>query len=536
MDDPPPSSSGPDLRPLGSVFRPVILVSLALGIAGDLLLRGRDGPGLNFFLLALGLAAGVWNLSRRAGVELSREALGTVGVGLALTSALLLRASEPLRVFTILAAVVALALPALKAGAAWLRGSGVSDQLEAVGWTALSGLTGPLRLLGSLRGGTATSGPTGGGIDRGQASRHPAWAAARGLLIAIPFLIGFGALFMSADRVFADLVNRLVRFDFDLILTHLLLTGFLTWLASGYLSGFLTGTRFFDLRSALGGRPRLGIGEVGTALALVDVLFLAFVAVQLRYLFGGSSLVEVTPGLSYAEYVREGFGQLAVACALVLPSLLAADWLLESSGRRATLAFRVLGGLLLVLLLVIVASALQRVRAYQAAYGLTESRLYGALFVGWLTLLTVWFAVTVLRGRRERFAFGALASGAVFLAFLHLVNPDALIARTNLGRQTPVLPAPNGGTEGLDARYLASLSADAVPVVLEALSGLPPAQQCHLARGMLRRWGPDGSEGTDWRSWNWSIARARGLVQSEASTLAATSAGADGAACQPGRR
>ena len=129
----------------------------------------------------------------------------------------------------------------------------------------------------------------------------------------------------------------------------------------------------------------------------------------------------MTPGLTYAEYVREGFGQLALACALVLPSLLAADWLLQPRRRRDVVVFRTLGSLLLLLLVVIIASTLQRVRIYQAAYGLTESRFYGAAFLGWLTLLTVWFAASVLRGRRERFAFPALVFS--FVALLLAVIP-----------------------------------------------------------------------------------------------------------------
>jgi hypothetical protein len=258
-------------------------------------------------------------------------------------------------------------------------------------------------------------------------------------------------------------------------------TGALAWLACGYLTGFLTGTRLVRVDAAFGRRPAVGIVEIGTALALVDLLFLFFVSVQFRYLFGGSGLVEVTPGLTYAEYVREGFGHLALACALVLPSLLAADWLLQPRRRRDTLVFRTLGGLLLLFLVVIIASALQRVRVYQEAYGLTESRFYGAVFVGWLTLLTAWFAATVLRGRRERFAFPALVSGFAFVALLVAVNPDVRIARTNLERALSGPTAPNRSGAQFDAHYLASLGADAVPTLLNALSHLPSEPACVLA-------------------------------------------------------
>ncbi len=533
--------------PVGALFG----AALALGVAGDVLLRGHGGPGLNFFLLFVGLGAAVWALSRRAGLTLSREALLLLGVGVAFGAALVLRASGPLRMLAFLAGVAAFSLPALRAGAAWLRGSGVSDQIAAGVGVGANAVAGAFRLVGRAlgsgaregrtaagRGGSApgSGGPAAASGESGVSRRHPAWAALVGLLLALPFLIAFGALFMAADPIFAELVNDLVRVDFEEIVSHLFLTAVLTWLACGYLTGFLTGTRPVRLPDAFDGRPSVGIVELGIALALVDLLFAVFVGVQFRYLFGGSGLVEVTPGLTYAEYVREGFGQLALACALVLPSLLAADWLLDPRKRRDEIVFRVLGGLLLLLLLVIIASAFQRVRAYQAAYGLTEARFYGAAFLGWLTLLTVWFAVTVLRDRRERFAFPALVSGFALVALLLVVNPDARIARTNLERagEVPTVadPAADGraardratdaaAAEGVDARYLASLGADAVPTLMDALPDLPPEPRCVLARGLLQRWGPEGTRPRDWRTWNWSEGRARERVGSEAETLRA---------------
>ena len=534
MDDR-PDVSAPEasVRPAALPVRAVFAAALVLGVAGDVLLRGRGGPGLNFFLLFLGLGVAVWTLSRRAGLALSREALVTLGVGIAFAATMVLRASAALQ-FAFLAAAVAFALPALGAGAAWLRRSGVSDQIEAVAWAGVNAMAGAFRLVAA-----ALAGRSGRGVpaavpgQAGEPDRHPARAVLRGLLLAIPFLVVFGALFMSADRIFADLVTDLVDLDYEEIVSHLFVTAVLTWLACGFLTGFLSGTRLVSLGDALGMRPTVGIVEIGTALALVDLLFVLFVSVQFRYLFGGSGLVEVTPGLTYAEYVREGFGQLALACALVLPSLLAADWLLHPRRRRDALVFRVLGGLLLLLLVVIIASALQRVRAYQAAYGLTESRFYGAAFVGWLTFLTLWFAATVLRGRRERFAFPALVSGFAFVALLLAVNPDARIARTNLERAGDVRTAMDRG-DAVDAGYLASLSADAVPTLMAALPDLPPQPRCVLARGLLERWGPEEVAEADWRSWNWSVARAREMVGTDAEALRAMVAGVDADACAAG--
>jgi hypothetical protein len=116
------------------------------------------------------------------------------------------------------------------------------------------------------------------------------------------------------------------------------------------------------------------------------------------------------------------------------------------------------------------------------------------------------------------------------------VNPDVRIARTNLARAGEMPTGTVRSGEGVDARYLASLSADAVPTLMEALPALAPEPRCVLARGLLERWGPDEAPEPDWRSWNWSVDRARQMVGVEAEALRAMVAGADAEACPPSER
>jgi hypothetical protein len=80
---------------------------------------------------------------------------------------------------------------------------------------------------------------------------------------------------------------------------------------------------------------------------------------------------------------------------------------------------------------------------------------------------------------------------------------------TNLHR--PVVERP------FDAKYAASLSADAVPALIADLPRLDARARCVVAMELQKRWSnqPD----PDWRTWNWSRARARRLVRSQAGML-----------------
>ena len=240
-------------------------------------------------------------------------------------------------------------------------------------------------------------------------------------------------------------------------------------------------------------KRRLGGTELTVVLAPPSLLFLAFVLVQLRYLFGGESVVEARTSLTYAEYARHGFFELVAVAALVLPLLLLADWMRRRDRGRQDILFRVLTGALIVLLFVVMASALQRMRLYQREYGLTELRFYVTGAMIWLAVVFAWAAATVLRGRRELFAVGALVSGFAAIFAVNVVNPDALIARTNLDRPR------------LDLPYLMNLSDDATPELVKALPTLEPRLREQLAAELASRRRGE----SDWRTWNWSRHRAQ---------------------------
>jgi len=255
----------------------------------------------------------------------------------------------------------------------------------------------------------------------------------------------------------------------------------------------------------------LGTIEGGVAPSARDLLFLAFVLVQIRYFFGGAAPVQATTGLTYAEYARRGFFQLLDVAALVLPLLLLVHSLMAQRGPEGERVFRALAGVQIVLLFVVMASALERMRLYQAEYGLTEQRLYATAFMGWLAAVFLWFAITVLRGHRARFAFGATAAGFTLVIALQFLNPDALVARINLARAL--------AGRSFDARYASRLSADTVPEIVAALPNLNPQDRCIVASEILTRWSP--SQPSDWRAWNWSRARAAQAVRENMPSLKA---------------
>jgi len=158
-------------------------------------------------------------------------------------------------------------------------------------------------------------------------------------------------------------------------------------------------------------------------------------------------------------------------------------------------------GLLCVLTLLVVASALRGMAVYQDAYGFTTLRLFVDVFEGWLGFVVLAIMVAGVTGLGRWLPRIALVSGAVALIGLAAINPDAWVADRNLDRYD--------ATGRLDLRYLQDLSSDAAPVIADRL----PAD---VARCVLQDlpWNAMRAETLDDpRAWNLGRSRAEGPLR-----------------------
>jgi hypothetical protein len=388
--------------------------------------------------------------------------------------------------------------------------------LGVVGVAATGGITQSLDRLGAfdLFRGSVTLGIETAAGPMPTAVRDIAWAQVpltgrarrlatvlAGLAVATPVILLFGSLFGQADPLFRQAISRLFGFDLALVAEHMAFAGFVAWVAAGALRGALWREgRGPGLLPTLPSGGRVPAAAVLGFLGGIGTLFALFVGFQARELFLDSAEFQALTGVTISEYARQGFFELLMVAVLTLPMLLGSDWLLARRDPAETRRFHRLTAVVLVLLALVLASAYQRMLLYRDYYGLTEQRFYALAFMTWLAVVCGWFAATVLRERRPGFVPGALVAGYAALLLLNLVNPDAVVARVNLGRAAQGAP--------FDAEYLASLSADAVPSILDAIGRGGVPDSCVLEGKVRRRWAkalaPTDRSGT----WNLSLKQA----------------------------
>ncbi len=463
--------------------------ALLLGALGDALLRTWPW-GINVALWTAALVAIVVTLNRlttdRRNASISGYLLLVPVLGFA--AAVAWRDSTVMLGLNLLGLTVALGLYALYGRSEQLASASVMDYALGMAVVGLSTGVGPLVLAGhDVRWSEV----------KGKGTLGAAPAVLRGVVLAFPPVLLFGALFVSADATFDRLVRSVIWIDLDQALIHVTMIIAIAWLVAGWARQLLLARPWSNPTSAHELPFSLGMIEMGIVLGALDLLFLAFVVVQVGYLFGGAAFVEASRDFTYAEYARRGFFELVWVAGLSLSLLLGARGLTRPTSARGERGFVILAIVFIGLLYVIMLSALSRMALYTSLYGLTELRLYPTAFMGWLAIVFAWFIVTAFGSRRQHVAVGALVAGFVTVGVLNAINPDDLIARTNLGR--------SGAPRPLDTRYLSSLSADAVPALVEGLAALPAVEQQQLRTIMDRRW---SATDPDWRSWNWSRSRA----------------------------
>jgi hypothetical protein len=292
----------------------------------------------------------------------------------------------------------------------------------------------------------------------------------RGLLLALPVVAILAALLASADLVFQDRLADFLKFiDLAKIPEYLFRLFYVVFILGYIFSGILLHSilpqqveRQYNNKSLF--KPFLGWTESAIVLASVNLMFAIFVAIQFRYLFGGQANITAA-GYTYAEYARRGFGELVSVALLSLLLYLTLSAVTHQRTTHQKWGFTILSSTLMGLVLIMLASAFQRLYLYESVYGFTRMRTYPHVFIIWLAVLLIAAIALEIFRRKQRFILALLLSIFGFCLTLGVLNVDGFIIKQNVHQRIQT-------NSELDAAYLKELSTDAVPEMIHQYSRL----------------------------------------------------------------
>jgi|GEM_PF-3305133 len=278
-----------------------------------------------------------------------------------------------------------------------------------------------------------------------------------GLALAIPFLFIFGILLSSADQNFGNLIIGFIS-SFGSVISFvlspkILFIGFISGIC--FLLFFFLVAFVFEIKAKPVILPsnhafkpenqpknlklqQSNLVEVTTFLSLINLLFLAFIAIQFSYLFGGLDNINLE-GFTYAQYARRGFGELIFVALLSLPTILVLDKVATKKDNGANFIFiKYLLWLFCFSLGVVAVSAIVRIFSYDKAYGMIFLRFYSLSFSFFLALIFVFTAIKIgIIKLGKIYNFSLFLLTLVYLASLNLINPAGFIIARNIDRVAP---------------------------------------------------------------------------------------------------
>lgn len=326
-----------------------------------------------------------------------------------------------------------------------------------------------------------------------------------GLICTIPFLIILTLLFSNADFAFAQSLSKITFYFYDLPVAKIIGTILLGVLMTVYILPL-----FFaldaDYPQPEAGSKRKGIlpnAAVTAFLAVLIALEVYFSYFQVRYLF--LNLGSLPEGVSYAEYARGGFFEIAAATLLTVALIFAATVLTRrDEDEELPLSVRLLLTVFSACVVLMFASSYYRMLMYMDAYSMTIRR----VGVCWLMalMLAVLIGVIIYIWKPD-FALTryTIFTVLVFVLALNLMHLGATVSKNNVDRYFQEQEAEVKTGYQLDENYLYTLLPASAPDLVRLENTPTYEQNYHLQSALNAIREHDYS----WRAWSYDLYRAK---------------------------
>jgi len=446
------------------------------------------GLGVNWPLWVTAATAGAWIASRYRLGRLSRPALWA-GIWAIVLSTGVVFATGTIAGFAVVISLIMLAQLAVHA-----------SEIPLTAVRTLTMMTAPLFALGRALIGTIVEITALPGITGSQRGK----AVLRGVCLAAPLLVVLVAVLGDADPIFGDIRDAVSQWFPNIISAHTLFFFFLLAVTLGTYSAIAREQKAIDVRLPAAIRSRLSLGRTERTIVIVTVTTIVwlFVVSAVTTWFANPAGTAGT-GVTYAEYARRGFGEVALAVTIVIGTIFAIDrCAANGNDERSRLEHRTMWGAVGALAIMLVI-AFARVIAYEQMYGYTMSRVYAQLYMCFLGCAILLMGLELLAGRPSgrytfRLANVALATFAVALYW----NTDAWVLNKNIDLAHAATTSTNS-PRAFDADYLWQLEQyHIIPTIIRRFDTLDVTTRSHAQHWLACRAASQNDVDSRWFAYN----------------------------------
>lgn len=326
-----------------------------------------------------------------------------------------------------------------------------------------------------------------------------------GMLVAVPFLLVIIPLLVKSDAAFQGLVTSALA-DTGKYILEILAAAVIT----PYVVSFLYGKRVRLCPKAHG--ERKGTGRLQSAftisfLSVISLTYIVYLFSQLAYFF--STFSGILPAgwvYSASAFARRGFFEMFFICAVNFAVLFLAG-VLTKRHKKGKLhpAVRALSLFILLFSVLLIITAMSKMKLNIEIYGLSKNRLLVSVFMA-LMLAVAAVYIMHLFVPKVRYMQGVILLCSAVIIALAFADVDAVVAKYN------VWAYQNAKIETVDVDYLGSLSDSAVPYILALAEDDALKDEVDTVLSYKALCTELSSDTSDFRSFNYSTQKAAAAV------------------------
>lgn len=291
-----------------------------------------------------------------------------------------------------------------------------------------------------------------------------------GLVISIPLLIIILALLISADAVFAQILEPIKELFANILSIKFWASVYFRILVFVlvciYFMAFICNILKMDTEKKKvqsGIQIRMQNITVNTVLTVLNIVYLLFTIVQFTYLF---TKLGVDGDFNYADYARRGFFQLMIVTIINFAIILLTNANKRETSKVVNIYTKIMNLFLIIFTTIMICSSFLRMYLYEQEFGYTFLRLM-VFFILVTELILIVPTIAYVFTKKVKLLKSYVVIIAIMYALINFANVDKTIARKNVDKyiadsKLSVIKE----RSKTDFNYLKKLSIDAIPDII----------------------------------------------------------------------
>lgn len=281
-----------------------------------------------------------------------------------------------------------------------------------------------------------------------------------GIALSLPVLLVIIPLLASSDAAFENLVTLVLK-NIGIYLLEIALALMIT----PFLIFYAVSKKYSRKINGSAGRySSKGVVQSPVTISFLCVISLTYIVYlfsQLAYFFSAfSGILPEGYTKTASEYARRGFFEMFAICVINMILIALANALTKRAKGKVPVAVKALSAFILAFTVLILITAMQKMKLNVEIYGLSKNRLLVSVFMLMILIIIFFYIVHIFLPRISYMQPIIVICSATFIA-LSFANVDGIVAEYNISAYK------EGRIDSIDVDYINNLSDSSAQYIIE---------------------------------------------------------------------